>query len=627
MKSSKHSSKETLLEQYALSRRMFLQIAGVGLASAALRMTGIANSANAHPFDPLAPTLPQQDGPFLRRQRLDQLKQARIVYATDLRLPDARQVAVLPVQESFSPGYLGNRQALEDQINANLATFFANAGPEPFQTRDDYTTAFPVLPVPPIADNYQLDTVFARQRIAGINPMEIINVRNLDYRLSEKLPITDELFQASVCTMRALNNGRQQCRYHRHTLAPGRRRQLSLARAAAEGRLFVTDYAVLDSVAPKPFQFFAAPVALYYVDPHLDNQLIPIAIQVGQIPGESLLCTPMDGLDWDVAKTVLQTADVYVHEMWRHLGQTHLALESFALAMRRELAERHPLHVFLKPHFEFTMAINALGDAVLIAPGGFIDAALPGTRESSLDLINGAIKTQFDDFAGSAFPKDIRRRGLDDHSALPDFPYRDDGQLVWNALRDYVIRYVFVYYRNNRDVREDYELQNWLRTLRTPIDQGGFGVRSLPEKLSDRHDLIRLLTQIIFNAGPQHSAIAWTQYEHVAFIPNMPAALYQPIPETKGTVLDETDLVAFLPDTQLTFAQINLITAIRNKHDPKEFGDYGANSFHDPRAIAVLDRLHNRLSRIEKRIERRNRRRPESYPGFLPSRMANSASS
>ena len=43
--------------------------------------------------------------------------------------------------------------------------------------------------------------------------------------------------------------------------------------------------------------------------------------------------------------------------------------------------------------------------------------------------------------ATSQLPTDIERRGVDT-SVLPRYAYRDDGQLVWAAIHDYVTNYL-----------------------------------------------------------------------------------------------------------------------------------------------------------------------------------------
>ncbi|MBE9211600.1 hypothetical protein IQ247_02525 [Plectonema cf. radiosum LEGE 06105] len=602
--------RQELVEQYVLSRRTMLAL--MALACTPGLETLLGNETEPPkpepPPNPNIPSLPQKDTPATQQERQMQLLKTREEYQLGLRLPNSPRVENLPSQEAFSEGYNNNRAILSEKIAANQQAFLGN--PKPFQSFDDYAALLSVLGLPDIAKRFRNDDVFARQRLSGCNPMELKNVLTLDYNLRNKFGITDEIFQAVL----SKTNGRK-------------RINQTLDSAIQQGSLFVTDYAILDSVQPKQNQYLGTPIALYLAERIGGNfQLIPIAIQLGQKPGESLLCTPLDGVDWTLAKLITQMADFYVNQLYRHLGQTHLVMEPIALATVRELAARHPVNVLLKPHFEFTMAINSLADELLINPGGAVDIILPGTLESSLQLSERGVSEYFNNFSDYALPTYLRQRGVDNPSILRDFPYRDDGLLVWNTLLDYVSRYISIYYKSDRDIREDFELQNWLQTLRKPVNDGGFGIVSLPEGFINRDQLIEILTQIIFTAGPQHSAIAWIQYQYMGFIPNMPGALYQPIPTTKGKFADENSLTSFLPGVKPALTQVQFISLVGTKRDPKAFTDFGTNSFQDSRAIAVLRSLQNRLEIVEKRIEQRNKRRKECYPGFLPSRMSNSVS-
>ncbi len=602
--------REQILEQYVFSRRTMMGLMALVCTPGLETLLGndTKPSKPQPPDNPTIPSLPQKDSPAAQQERQMQLAKTREEYRLDLRLPNSPRVETLPEQEAFSEGYQNNRATLSEKIAVNQQAFLEN--PKPFQSFDDYAALFPVLPLPDISQDFRSDDVFAQQRLSGPNPMELKNVLTLDYNLRDKLGITDEIFQ------RVLSAKRRRKRIHQ-----------TLEGAIRGGGLFVTDYAVLDGIQPEENKFLSAPIALYLAERiRGDWQLIPIAIQLGQVPGESLLCTPFDGVDWTLAKLIAQMADFYVNQLYRHLGQTHLVMEPIALATVRQLAANHPVNVLLKPHFEFTMAINSLADQVLINPGGAVDIILPGTLESSLQLSERGVSEYFNNFSDFAFPTYLRQRGVDNPSTLRDFPYRDDGLLVWNTLEDYVSRYIGIYYKSNRDISQDFELKNWLQALRKPVIEGGFGIVSLPESLTNRDQLIDILTQMIFTAGPQHSAIAWIQYQYMAFIPNMPGALYQPIPTAKGKFADENSLASFLPGVKPSLTQVQFISLVGTKRDPKAFTDFGQNSFQDSRAIRVLRGLQNRLEIVERRIERRNKRRKECYSGFLPSRMANSIS-
>ncbi len=545
--------------------------------------------------------MPQDDRPIARLRRQQQLQQARQEYQLVTRLPNVVRVANLPPQEAFSEKYQANREILGSQLAANQEAFLEN--PVPFRSLEDYGAVFPILPLPDVATSGRQNATFAQQRLSGTNPMELTNVLAPNYRIRDKIAITNEIFRAVVGDVGETLNS-----------------------AIRSGSMFVTDYAALDNLTPQAGRFLTSPISLYFADRRNPRSpLIPIAIQLGQVPGGSLLCTPLDGVDWTLAKIVAQMAELSIFELIRHLGQTHLALEPIALATARELAQNHPLYVLLQPHFEFTMAINALGDRVLINPEEFADLTLPGILENSLNLVNQGTSELFSNFSDFAFPNNLHLRGVNDREQLPNFPYRDDWLPIWEALRDYVTQYVRIYYKTSIDVHQDVELQNWLQALRTPISDGGLGVVFLPERLTNRNQLVDLLAQIIFTAGPQHLAIAWLQDDYSTFVPNMPGSIYQPLPNVKGTV-SEADISGFLPDTELTLVQLQFLTAVGVKLDPNAFTNFGDRSFQDPRAIRVLKMFQHRLEKIEEVIGRHNQRRGECYPGFLPSPMANSTS-
>src|SRR6185436_3930437 len=100
-------------------------------------------------------------------------------------------------------------------------------------------------------------------------------------------------------------------------------------------------------------------------------------------------------------------------------------------------------------HFEGTLAINELAHLTLLAPGGFVDELLAGTREASLALAADGVRTYRVDAA----------------DVLPNYPYRDDALLYWNAIHRWVDGYLRIYYRSEADLAGDLELANWYREL------------------------------------------------------------------------------------------------------------------------------------------------------------------
>ncbi len=77
---------------------------------------------------------------------------------------------------------------------------------------------------------------------------------------------------------------------------------------------------------------------------------------------------PPEYWQWQAAMSLVQVADGNYHELFVHLGRTHLIIEAFTIATNRCLAESHPVNVLLLPHFEGTLFINNSAAGSLIAP-------------------------------------------------------------------------------------------------------------------------------------------------------------------------------------------------------------------------------------------------------------------
>ena len=71
-----------------------------------------------------------------------------------------------------------------------------------------------------------------------------------------------------------------------------------------------------------------------------------------------------------------------------------------------------------------------------------------------------------------------------------EYPFRDDGMLVWNAIGAFVSQYIDVYYTSDADVREDSELQEWMAEM--GLETKGH-LEGTPERVESRAELVRLL--------------------------------------------------------------------------------------------------------------------------------------
>ncbi|MCB9685411.1 MAG: hypothetical protein H6738_22455 [Alphaproteobacteria bacterium] len=434
------------------------------------------------------------------------------------------------------------------------------------------------------------DEAFAWQRVAGVNPMVLARCT----RIPDHFPVTEAIWR------RGMGEGD------------------SLAAALAEGRVYLADYAPLDGVPTGTtdglVKHLGAPLALFAAEKGTGT-LLPVAIQVGQDPSTSALFTPADGWRWWMARTAVQIADANVHEGWAHLGRTHMVMEAVWLAMHRQLAERHPLFVLLSPHVHVTAAINHSAKTSLIAPGGTVDRCFAPTIEAFASVVKKGLDTYPLD--RTAPPDDLRDRGLMDLTA---HPYRDDGLPIWNALRTYTDEVVALYYATDADVAGDVELQGFVREL-SAADGGR--LTGVPPA-NTRAELGFLLARLIWIAGPQHSAVNFTQFPNMGFPTNMPGAAYRPMPDA-STPDEEAELLKMLPPWRIAIEDTTMVYLLSDVRESR-LGDYGLLQFTDLRMHRVVSRFQAALSEIETATETRDIGRLMPYPHLLPSRILQSIS-
>ena len=325
--------------------------------------------------------------------------------------------------------------------------------------------------------------------------------------------------------------------------------------------------------------------------------------------------SPADGWGWEIAKTHVSVADTIAGALYYHHARAHIVAEPMVLSMHRHLAENHPLKVLLTPHFMGTLYINEVGYKTVFASHGALDWFTGGSRDSIRKMVVDSVQSFH--FDRSVFRSELADRGVDDAELLPDYPFRDDGLLVWDALASWVRDYVGLYYQDDAAVLGDVELQSWLTEV-TAADAGGLRGIGQNGRIRDRAYLIKMLTQIIFSGSALHAAMNFPVKEEMSFVPNSPWGAYGVVPQqTKGwTEQDWLDNLPPMAQAQRQFAVAHLLGASRYGF----LGDYADTTFSDPRVAAPLARFRAGLKEVESTITARNLERPE-YIHMLPSRM------
>ncbi|MEO6571901.1 MAG: lipoxygenase family protein, partial [Ilumatobacteraceae bacterium] len=453
-----------------------------------------------------------------------------------------------------------------------------------------YDRLYPFRREPSVAKRWRSDEEFARQRLNGVNPLQICRCEHIP----DHFAVDDDRVRSVLGA---------------HTLAS----------LAGTGRLFLCDWAALDGVPTNLGRFLTAPMVLFWVDDR--GVLMPLAIQLGQSSEQApVVFTPRDDYWlWMAARTHVQTADAAYHELVVHLFRTHLLMETTWVALNRSVPPQHPVYELLAPHFAGTIDINHKARTELLVPGGPIDVAISVGTDGSYWLINQALRTfTFDDLDPR---RDIEGRGVGDAASLPGYFYRDDALRLWDVIGAFVEDVLRVYYPDDATVAADDELAAWAVELTGDGAGGLVGLPVIDGRFARFVDLHHVVRQAVYTASVEHSAVNNGQWDIFGYIPNAPGSMYLPAPTTLDP-WDEGEFTYALPPMKDVDDQLALVHLL-SRPPLSRLGYYPTDFFlHEHRVHAALDRFRNGLDRIAIEIEERNRFVSVPYTYLDPVQIA-----
>lgn len=477
------------------------------------------------------------------------------------------------------------------------------------------------------------DEEFARQTLAGLNPFsiqlvtEFPMVSKLDHKVygPPESKITEELIEREIKGV------------------------MTVQEALEQKRLFMLDYHDLllpyvHKVREQEGTTLYGSRTLFFLT--LEGTLRPLAIELTRPaspakPQWKEVFTPCwDATGawlWKLAKTHVCAHDAGYHQLVVHWLRTHCCIEPYIIAANRQLSAMHPIYRLLQPHFRYTMEINANAREQLINAGGVIETTFsPG--KYSVELSSVAYKQQWR-FDMEGLPADLIRRGMavEDPTAecglrltIEDYPFANDGLLVWSAIKQWVTDYVNFYYPEASHVKEDHELQEWWTEVRTKghadkKDEPWWPVLNTPE------DLIQVLTTIIWVASGHHAAVNFGQYHYAGYFPNRPSITRKNMPvEDKNEhgfaqfwKKPEFALLNTLPSQQQA-AKVIAVLDLLSTHSPDEeyLGKDPEPAWkEEPQIKAAFERFSGRMKEIEGIIDARNadpNRRNRCGAGIVP---------
>ncbi len=472
-------------------------------------------------------------------------------------------------------------------VDEAKAELFSQAGKldtqYPAEKAEDFDRAYAHLPEPAGKARWDDDDFLAWVALAGSNPTLI---QRLD-TVPEKLLLTAQAYERVMPAD-------------------------TLQRALQQGRVFVADYKDLAGASQGQVDEYAkyvmAPIAVYAA---FEGAWRLVGIQTCQDPSDAQFVQPGQGQTWRMAKVALTAADSQLTGLVAHFGLCHVVMEAVTLASKRNLASNHPLRLLLEAHTENTLIVNEITRKSLTPVGGAIDRMMGQTLEDSLALTARTVRAFR--LMDSAPHEDFLRRGVSDRAALPDYPYRDDQLLLWEALSPWIDAYVRLYYPTDSDVFHDEELQSFVAELEHEHLGGLAGIGHIESV--DR--LVHLMTRIVFRASAFHAAINYALYDF-GYAPLQPQAQFAAGPTGEDS---EADFLAMLPPFDVAYEVIEAFHPLSVRIN--RLGQY-AEAFIDSRVAPLVEALQAQLGSVESEIERRNRTRFAPYPYCLPSRVSNS---
>ncbi|XP_071803404.1 allene oxide synthase-lipoxygenase protein-like [Asterias amurensis] len=542
-------------------------------------------------------TLPQED-PH-KKQRLDELARKKDIYQLEkkfdgqLAIP---QIKKLPAEEEFSNSYKFDVIIKRGAIYA-LESIAIHLTTGHWTSLDDIINVYnDTLPIPYGVQNWRSDQRFAAQRLMGCNPVQI----RLCTEIPSNFSVTDKMVKGII-------------------------EDLTIEQAIEQKRLFIVNYSILQDRQTTDNRLVCAPMALFFVDK--TKTLMPVAIQLHQDPANNNpVFLPTDPeYTWILAKMWFNNADGAYHETVSHLGFTHLLVESIAVAANRCISPSHPIFKLLAPHFLYVMAINSLALVTLINPGGVVDEIINIGYKGFLDLIGKVFPTWRLNVEGS-LPADLRNRGVNDPDVLPNYYYRDDAILLYEAIKEYVEYVVSKRYYSAELLAGDNEIQEFAETLVRSTDDGGCGIQGVTGdgQFKTNEELIDVLTSIIFTSSVTHAAVNFNQYDEYGFPPNAPLWLNGAPPSDK-TPLTEQDILESLPNKKRTL-DIMSFTLLLSDRATQRLGNFEKLYQTDPVGKEAVERFRDKLYATGDTIRSRDEKRDIHYPCLDPREVPNAIS-
>lgn len=193
---------------------------------------------------------------------------------------------------------------------------------------------------------------------------------------------------------------------------------------------------------------------------------------------------------------------------------------------------------------------------------------------------------------------------------IEDYPYASDGLEIWSAIKTWVVDYCSFYYKDDKMVSNDSELQSWWKELREKGHEDKKNEHWWP-KMQSLQDLIDSCTIIIWISSALHASVNFGQYHYGGFFPNRPLTSTRFLPEEGSIEYEELRSdpeKAFMKTIQVDLSSVAL-TEISSRHSSDEvyLGERNSKEWTlDEQPLQSFEKFKKKLVEIENMFMKRN---------------------
>lgn len=455
-------------------------------------------------------------------------------------------------------------------------------------------------------EKYLSDDMFVQQRLAGLCPFNV-RVVTVDGSVGFKMETLDKMLNAKYDFDEPLQKVL-------------RDEKATLTSAVEDGALYILYHEENENmVAVKDFFLvgdnhvlvnMTSPIALFVRAPDT-GELKVFAIQTDSHDTSPVFTPSDDEEDWLMAKEIVNLSDLDVCQAIWHLNHVHLSSGVYCAIYKSHFSKFHPIHQIMQYHCEGTTPHISLSYGALVAPEKFGTTLFSISHTGFVDLtVKGFQSFRYDTLD---YEQLIRSRGVND-KRIKYYPFRDDGEIMWRAVKKFARDFINMYYLNDPAVLEDWELQGFAAQISNDggreADYGGRGnIEGFPNRFKRKKDVMLFLTRFIWQIVI-HGAVNYPLEPYGSFIPCGPSKLY------KNTKREHNSIYEAMPDAMTSIGATTFTSLLGNVRINRLFDYYPR--IEDPKLAKVIKKYHKYFHEcIQKVLEKRNaQRRSNGKLGF-----------